>query len=464
MNTHLESTWHKFLEAVKSQLPSASDYYMWFEPLRPISWENNRLTIRVPNREYYDKMENVFMDVLSQNLKATFGNNVNLNYQVLQEKTRSYSERTLTQSKTKPNSNPSSIPTPIVEIQAQAVAFNSHLDGRMRLDNFYQSLCNRLAYTAASSVIDNPGHNPFNPLFVHGASGVGKTHIMHAIGNEILNRDASKKIIYVPASTFKQQYVHATMVAKKPDQFFSFYQNVDVLLIDDIQELTDATSTQNAFFQIFNNLKLLGKQIVITSDRPPVDLKGLEERLYTRLKWGLTVEIERPDVHLRKTILEAMLQKEGINIPDDVFKFIVKHCKDNVRDIEGSLTSLLAHSLYNSTPVNLELAVRVMSQTVGIEEKKLTVMDIAKLVCNYYNVELDDIMSKKRSRMITQARQITMFLAKEHTSLPLTRIGTELGGRDHSTVIYAHKNITSLLTTDARLRAEMDEILELLNL
>lgn len=462
MNTSLESAWRKFLEAVKTQLPSPSDYHMWFEPLRPISWENGRLTIRVPNREYYDRMENIYMDILSRNLKATFGTNVNLNYQVLQEKTRTYSTpHTFAQPEVRQQV---ATPTPMLESKRPAQVFNSHLDSRMRLDNFYQSLCNRLACTAASSIIDNPGHNPFNPLFVHGASGVGKTHIMHAIGNEILHRDHSKQIIYVPAATFKQQYVHATMVAKKPEQFFTFYQNVDILLIDDIQELTDATSTQNAFFQIFNNLKLLGKQIVITSDRPPVDLKGLEERLYTRLKWGLTVEIERPDVHLRKTILESMLRKEGVTIPEDVFRFIVKHCKDNVRDIEGSLTSLLAHALYNSTPVDLALAVRVMSQTVGIEEKKLTVMDIAKLVCNYYNVDIDDIMSKKRAHMITQARQITMYLAKEHTSLPLSRIGTELGGRDHSTVIYAHKNIQTLLSTDARLKDEMSEIRELLNL
>lgn len=461
MNTHLESTWHRFLEAVKSQLSSATDYYMWFEPLRPISWENDRLTIRVPSREYYDKMENVFMDVLSRNLKATFGKNVNLNYQVLQEQPRTKLHTTLAQTTEAPSPATSA---PVVELQKPANNFNTHLDGRMRMDNFYQSLCNRLAYTAASSVVDNPGHNPFNPLFIHGASGVGKTHLMHAIGNQILGHAPHKRIIYVPATTFKQQYVHATMVAKKPEQFFSFYQNVDILLIDDIQELTDAISTQNAFFQIFNHLKLLGKQIVITSDRPPVELKGLEERLYTRLKWGLTVEIERPDVHLRKTILEEMLRKEGISIPDDVFRFIVKHCKDNVRDIEGSLTSLLAHSLYNSTPVDLDLAVRVMAQTVGIEEKKLTVMDITKLVCNYYNVEIDDIMSKKRARMITQARQIIMYLSKEHTTLPLSRIGTELGGRDHSTVIYAHKNISTLMTTDARLKAELDEILELLNL
>ncbi len=454
MTAALKTQWDRFLEVVQQKLPATTDdYKQWFEPIRPINWENNVLTIRVPSTECYMRIEQNYLEVLSKGLMVAFGRSVQLQYQIPDN--RQVLEPT--------DGERVDMASSEGKVEKKA-PFLTHLDSRLSLDAFHESICNRLAYSAAIGIIESPGKNAFNPLFVHGASGVGKTHIMHAIGNEIVTRMPDKKIVYVPAQTFKRQFVTATIVDKNTDNFFDYYQNIDVLLIDDIQELSDAVATQNAFFQIFNNLKLLGKQIVITSDRSPAELKGLEERLYTRLKWGLTVEIGRPDVQLRKIILRNKVDEAGVELSDDVFNFIVKHAKDNVRDLEGTLTSLLAHSLFSDHPLNLELAKQVMAQTVGIEENVLTISEILKVVGEYYNLSKDDIVGRKRTRVVTTARQVTMYLAKEYSDASLKAIGRELGNRDHSTVIYGHKSVDSLKATDARLAKELNEIVELLNI
>lgn len=454
MDHHLQISWESFLKEVHAQLPSQKDFNQWFKPLRPVSLQGDMLRIQVPSAEYFHRIEDVYLDIVKESLEKVFGAGIMLQYEA--------------------PTNP--IPRPRKSINSEApqaqpmggvnqtAKFETHLDDRMRMDNFFQSICNRLVCAAAESIIASPGDNPFNPLFVYGVSGVGKTHILHAIGNELVKRDPNFRAVYVPAQTFKQQYVEATIKRQDKDLFFNYYQNIDLLLIDDIQEFSEARSTQNAFFQIFNNMKLLGKQIIITSDRAPVDLNGLEERLFTRLKWGLTVEIERPDVQLRKQILTSKVQEAGINLPEDVFRFIVKHAKDNVRDLEGALTSLLAHSLYNNVPLDIHLAERVLAQTVGVEEVKLNVPTILKVVCGYYNLEEQEIKSKRRKREIVQARHIVMLLAKEYSDCSLAAIGADLGGRDHSTVIHGVKRIQDDMATNKKIANEVDEIKELLNL
>lgn len=460
MSNHLENAWGYFLSEVSAHLSSEKDYHLWFEPLRPIALRDNVLTIRVPSQDYYLKMEDVYLEIVKNGLEKAFGKGIVLQYQIPTETTRLTRERHARSGMKKGQES-------LDSAHDQGVGrrtFDTHLDERMRMDNFYQSYCNRLAHTAAAAIIEKPGKNAFNPLFLHGASGVGKTHLLHAIGNELMKKDPSYKAVYVPAQTFKQQYVEATIARKQPALFFNYYQNIDLLLIDDIQEFSEARSTQNAFFQIFNNLKLLGKQIIITSDRPPVELKGMEERLFTRLKWGLTAEIERPDVYLRRMILGEKVREAGVKLTSDVFDFIVKHAKDNVRDIEGSLTSLIAHSLYNDVPLDLELAERVLSQTIGVEERKISVPEILTTVCQYYNLPEEDVIGRRRKREIVQARQMVMYLAKEYTECSLAAIGAELGGRDHSTVIYGVSALSDLLETDLKLKSEVEEITDLLDL
>ncbi|MDO5036531.1 MAG: chromosomal replication initiator protein DnaA [Porphyromonas sp.] len=459
MNNHLQIAWGNFLTEVQTLLSSQKDYHLWFEPLRPIAMKENVLTIRVPSQDYYIKMEDVYLEIVKQGLEKAFGKGIVLQYQIPTESP--------TRSSACPAIKLEDGGVPQLDQAKPSVrsrTFDTHLDSRMRMDNFYQSYCNKLAYTAACTIIDKPGRNAFNPLFVHGASGVGKTHLLHAIGNALMERDPNYKAVYVPAQTFKRQFVEATIARKEPALFFNYYQNIDLLLIDDIQEFSEARSTQNAFFQIFNNLKLLGKQIIITSDRPPVELKGMEERLFTRLKWGLTAEIERPDVPLRRKILEKMVEDSEIELSEEVFNFVVKHAKDNVRDIEGSLTSLLAYSLYNDEKLDLSLAERVLSQTIGIEERKVSVPEILSTVCQYYNLDEEDVRGRRRKREIVQARQMVMYLAKKYTDVSLAAIGAEVGGRDHSTVIYSVSSLSDLIETDAKIAAEVAEIIELLDI
>lgn len=405
--------------------------------------QGNVLTIRVPSQDYSYKLEGDYFDLFKAALEKAFGEGINLKYLV-------------------PTVNPATRREEVANTVRQEEAFVTHLDRRMLFGNFYQSICNRLAYTVAQSIVEQPGETAFNPLFIFGASGVGKTHLMHAIGNELVKRKPGYKAVYVPAQTFKRQFVEATITTKKPELFFNYYQNIDLLLIDDIQEFSEAISTQNAFFQIFNHLKMLGKQIVITSDRCPADLKGMEDRLYTRLKWGMTVEIERPDAHLRREILTAKVKEAGVSISEQVFNFIVKHAKDNVRDLEGALTSLMANAIYCNEEISMELAEKVLSQTVGVEERKINVPEILEVVSRYYNIEEADIVSRKRKRAIVQARQVVMYLSKELTEASLAAIGAEMGGRDHSTVIYADRAIRDLLDTDTKFQAELKEIRDLL--
>lgn len=445
MTSPLSTRWNTFLEVIQGYLPQeGEDYQKWFAPIMPIAWENNILTIRVPSPDVYKTIENKYLDVLSSGLIHAFGRDIQLKYQI-----PSPTSKPLSPVGQKKEGNEGGSPV-----------FQTHLDSRLSLEAFYPSDCNRLAYAAAMEIIREPGKSAFNPLFIHGASGVGKTHLMHAIGNRVMAENADARVVYVPTQTLKRQFVTATIVDKNTDHFFSYYQNIDVLLLDDVQELSEAVATQNAFFQIFNHLKLLGKQIIITSDRPPIELKGMEDRLFTRLRWGLTVEINRPDVQLRKQILTKKIEEAGIKLPRDVYDFIIKHTGNNVRDIEGSLTSLMAHSLFRNQPLNLDLAKRVMSQTVGLEEKEMTMDDITKAVTEYYNVTVEELASRKRTRVVTTARQLVMYLSKKYTDIPLKVIGTTLGKRDHSTVIYGIKNIEDLLTNDVKLQKDVAQITE----
>lgn len=457
-NIQLDKAWGTFLSDVSRRLDSQHDFNMWFEPLVPVSFVGNVLTIRVPSSFYYERLERDYIEVLRESLKSTFGVGVGLNYQILTDATNELYQ--------KAHSNKDTYAPEISQAQKERYkgTFRTNLNEKMRLDNFYNSVCNRMVYNAAISVIEKPGNNPFNPLFIHGASGVGKTHILHAIGNELVRRQPDLRAVYVPAQIFKMQYVEAAVRRKKPEEFVHYYQNVDLLLIDDIQELHDAVSTQNAFFQIFNNLKMLGKQIVITSDRPPVELKGLEDRLYTRMKWGLTAELERPDAGLRRQILESKMYECDVELPEDVFKFIVKHADNNVRDIEGTLTSLMAHSIFSRKPIDIELARKVMAQTVGIDDTPLSLSDVIQAVCAFYDISLDDVKGRSRKRDIVLARQVAMYIAKEHTDVSLMAIGRELGRRDHTTVLYATRSVKDLMDTSPIVRQQVTEICQLLNL
>ncbi|MDR2039338.1 MAG: chromosomal replication initiator protein DnaA, partial [Bacteroidales bacterium] len=334
---------------------------------------------------------------------------------------------------------------------------DSQLNPRYNFENFFEGESNKLVRAVSEKIASDPGKTAFNPLFIYGPSGVGKTHICHAIGVKIRELHPEKRVLYVSANLFRLQYTDAVRKNVTND-FLSFYQSIDVLILDDIHELIGLTKTQEIFFQIFNNLHQLGKQLVLTCDRAPVDLQGMEERLISRLKWGMTAPIERPDLELRKKILRNRISHEGLEIPEDVFEFISENVTENVRDLEGILVSLMANSVITNKEIDLVLARQVISQAVRLEKKQITIKKIQEIVCRYFNLDEALIQTKSRKREIVQARQITMFLAKKYTELSFAYIGKVVGGKDHATVIHAYKTINDQIEISKTFRSTIEAI------
>jgi len=310
------------------------------------------------------------------------------------------------------------------------------------------------------SICETPGKT-FNPLFIHGFSGVGKTHLCHAIGNRMMERLPGKKVMYISSHLFQVQFTDASRNNVSND-FINFYQGVDILIVDDIQELAGKEKTQNAYFHIFNHLHLLGKQIILTSDKAPNDLQGIEDRLISRFKWGATTELLKPDLELRKKILRNKIKQDGLKISEDIIDYIAENVTDHIRDLEGIITSLMAHSLICNREVDLELTKRVVNQAVKIEKKQITVEKIQDVVSNYFKIDLKDIHSKSRKREIVQARQVTMFLSKKYTDYSFSHIGNLVGKRDHATVLHACRAIQDSLDIDKAFRITMSDIETLL--
>ena len=303
----------------------------------------------------------------------------------------------------------------------------------------------------------SPGNNAFNPLYIYGDSGLGKTHIVQAIGHEVRQRHPELQVLYVSMNKFQAQFQTAYKNGEITD-FIHFYQMVDVLIIDDIQELTGKTGTQNAFFNIFNHLQLAGKQLILTSDKPPVELKDIEERLLTRFKWGLSAYLSVPDYETKLKIIRAKAQRLGAHIPEDVVAYLADNISANVREIEGALSSLIANASFLGRKVTISLAKDILKVYVKLTQREITIDNIVKVVCDYYGIELDTFNSAKRTRDVAQARQVAMYLAKQHTKSPLTVIGSAIGGRNHTTVLHSCKAVTDLIDTDKQFKVQIEEI------
>ena len=343
------------------------------------------------------------------------------------------------------------------ERRMQMPQLESQLNPQYTFPSFVEGDCNRLARTAGVTIASNPGRNIFNPLFVYGGSGVGKTHLVNAIGNSIKHNYPDKRVLYVSANTFQVQYTDA-VVSNKVNDFINFYQTIDVLIVDDIQYWADKKGTQNTFFFIFNHLHQTGKQLILTSDCAPVDLKGLEDRLITRFKWGLTAEILRPDFQLRKDILKNRIWRDGLAIPEEVVDYIAENVRNNVRDLEGVLASLLAYSTLTNTEINIELTEQVVSRLVKVSSADITIENITDAVCRHFNIPEKMLVASTRKREIAQARMVAMYLAKQMTNKSLMEIGRQLGNRNHATVLHAINTITNDMAGDAFLRRSVSQI------
>lgn len=446
-----ETQWEQCLSIIKDNLHNDEAYNAFFATCSAGSYEDGKLTLLIPSHFVYEQLESQYFDLLSKTLVRVFGPNIRLGYRVavVQSKigdTKSEESTVQLQPVNKPE-------------HLKDDNFETHLNPNCTMESYCSGKSNELAYSAGITVSRMPGHNAFNPFFIFGASGVGKTHLAQAIGLKILETFPEKRVLYITAHQFKVQYTDAVR-RNMVNDFINYYQTIDVLIVDDIQEFAgkNLVATQNTFFHIFNYLHQSGKQLIMTCDRPPVELEDLVPRLLTRFKWGFIGEIEHPDYDLRKGILRTKCEKEGLSISDEVIEFIARNATDNVRDLEGIINSLLAHSIAFNRPINQELAARVMRMIIKIEAKVITCENILNLVIGTFGVDMKSINSKTRKREIVLARQAAMYLCKQHTTQSVSRIGTVVGGRDHATVLHAIKNVEDLLKTDPDFKKKFDAV------
>ncbi len=459
MLNHPEQLWNRCLSVIKDNISEAS-YNTWFEPIVALKYENNVFVLQVPSQFFVEYIEEKYIDLLRMTLYRVVGNGTRLEYRVLIDKSNGKGTQIPSaneQPKPKANTTSANYISPYHKPQLPEI--DPQLNPSYNFNNLIEGNSNKLARTAGISIANEPGKTIFNPLFVYGQSGVGKTHLANAIGVMSKQLHPDKRILYVSANTFQIQYTDAVR-SNTVNDFLNFYQTIDVLIVDDIQEFAGKTGTQNTFFHIFNHLHQSGKQLILTSDRSPVVLVGLEQRLLTRFKWGLSAEIEKPDFQLRKAILENKIYRDGLEIPDEVVNFIAANVVDNVRDLEGTLVSLLAHSTLVDVPIDVELAEKIVSRIVTITHKTNTVEKIRDVVCEYFSLSVDAISTKSRKREVVQARQIAMYLSKQLTKNSLSSIGFTIGQRDHATVLHACKIVTDLMDIDKNFRTSVHEIQE----
>ena len=453
-----EQLWSRCLNVIKDNISEAS-FNTWFAPIVPLKYENTVFVLQVPSQFFVEYIEEKYIDLLRMTLYREVGVGTRLEYRVLIDKSSGRGTQIPSSGDQKPKSvsNVSNYISPYNKPQLPEI--DPQLNPTYNFNNLIEGRSNKLARTAGISIGNEPGKNIFNPLFIYGQSGVGKTHLANAIGVSVKQLHPEKRVLYVPANTFQIQYTDSVRSNSQND-FLNFYQTIDVLIIDDIQEFAGKTGTQNTFFHIFNHLHQSGKQLILTSDKSPVVMVGLEQRLLTRFKWGLSAEIEKPDFDLRKSILENKIYRDGLEIPEEVIDFIAEHVTDNVRDLEGVLVSLLAHSTLADIQIDVTLAEKVISRIVNITKKVNTVEKIRDVVCDYFSLSIDAISTKSRKREVVQARQIAMYLSKQLTKSSLSTIGITIGQRDHATVLHACKIVNDLMDCDKNFRTSVKEIEE----
>ena len=452
--------WNRCLSVIRDNVPETI-YKTWFEPIVPLMYQNKALTIGVPTQFFYEILEEKYADLLRVALNKEIGEGTQLVYRVLIDKTNDQTIDLV-------GTNRSRVLPPSTDIKAANKAPNpmqapvpqdldSQLNPNYNFENFIKGSSNELSRTVGETVAMNPAKT-FNPLFLYGSSGVGKTHLTNAIGTRIKELYPEKRVLYVSAHLFQVQYTDSVRTNHFND-FISFYQTIDVLIIDDIQEFAGLTKTQNTFFHIFNHLHQNGKQLILTSDRAPVMLQGMEDRLLTRFKWGLVAELEKPDTELRRNILRNKIRRDGLNIPESVVNYIAENVNESVRELEGIINSLLAQSIIFKREIDMDLAERIIRKAVRLQETKpITIETIISKVCEHYNFDESVIHSKTRKREVVQVRQIAMYLAKKHTEISASKIGMLIGNRDHATVLHACKIVKDLIEVNKPFKSELEEI------
>ena len=462
------NVWVDCLQIIKDNIPAQS-FKTWFEPIKALRLEGNVLTIQVPSLFFYEWLEEHYVGLLRKTVKKQLGEEGRLEYNIVVEKSSNSIPYTTNmpsngngaegknQSMPMPVSLNKDIKNPFVIPGLKKLQVDPQLNQNYTFENFIEGDCNRLARSAGYAVAGKPGGTSFNPLMVYGGVGLGKTHLVQAIGNEIKRNLTDKLVLYVSCEKFTQQFVDA-LKNNNINDFVNFYQAMDVLIMDDVHNFAGKEKTQDIFFHIFNHLHQSGKQVIITSDKAPKDLSGLEERLLSRFKWGLSADLSVPDLETRMAILKKKMYSDGIELPNEVIEYVAHNIDNNVRELEGAMVSLLAQSTLNKKEIDLNLAKSMLKNFIKNSSKEISMEYIQKLVCEYFEVPIEMVKSKTRKREIVQARQISMYLAKLHTKTSLKSIGAFFGGRDHSTVIYACQTVDDLIDTDKKFKGYVADI------
>ena len=455
-----KALWDNCLILIKENV-TEQQYKTWFAPIvfERYDADSRTLLVQVPSMYMYEYLEQYYVNLLSKVLTRCFGEDVRLTYRVVTDKQHGINtvvtgEEPTSVEPAPPTERGNKAPTIIDTVNRD---LNPQLDIHKTFHNYIEGDSNKLPRTVGLSIAEHPGKSTFNPFFVYGPSGCGKTHLINAIGVHCKEMYPQKRVLYVSARLFQVQFTDASRKNTIND-FINFYQSIDVLIVDDVQEWATAEKTVATFFYIFDHLFRLGKQIILASDRPPVDLQWLHERMLTRFSCGLIAELEKPNVQLCEDILNAKCRRDGLKIPADVIRFIAETANGSVRDLEGVINSLLTYSIVYNTNVDMRLAERVVKRAVKIDNKPLTIDDILEKVCNHYNVSQQNVFSKSRKRDYVMVRQISMYLAQKYTKMPASRIGQLIGGRDHSTVIHSCSTVEQRLKVDKSFFAELSSI------
>ncbi len=475
MNKTAQSVWDNCLLFIKDNIQEQA-YKTWFEPIKAVELSDNALYIQVPSKFFYEWLEEHYVKLLKVALTKELGQGAKLLYKIKMENKLGnklpFTEQlpSNNHAAVKPqevdapiqNKNPE-LKNPFVIPGIRNVKIESQLNSNYNFDNFLEGESNRLARSAGMAVANKPGGTSFNPLLFFGGVGLGKTHLAHAIGVDIKEKHPEKTVLYISAEVFTQQYTDSVKKNTRND-FIHFYQLIDVLIIDDVQFLSGKAGTQDVFFHIFNYLHQNGKQVILTSDKAPVDMQDIEQRLLSRFKWGLSAEIQQPDYETRVAILKNILFRDGVEMPEEIVEYVAKNIKSNIRELEGAIISLIAQSSFNRREVTLELAKQVVEKFVKNVKREVSIDYIQKVVSDYFQLDMETLQSKTRKRDVVQARQLAMFFAKKFTKSSLATIGSQIGDRDHATVLHACKTVDNLVATDKQFKKYVEDIHKKLSL
>ena len=469
MNRTAETVWGNCLLFIKDNITPQA-YKTWFEPIKAVKLVDSSLNIQVPSQFFYEWLEEHYVKLLKVALHKELGDTAKLVYVIRMENTYGnklpHTERIPSSNREQMKTQQADVPTkskspelknPFIIPGIRNVKIESQLNPNYNFDNFLEGDSNRLARSAGMAVANKPGGTSFNPLLIFGGVGLGKTHLAHAIGVEIKDKYPEKTVLYISAEKFTQQYIESVKKNNRND-FIHFYQIIDVLIVDDIQLLSGKAGTQDVFFHIFNHLHQNGKQVILTSDKAPVDMQDIEQRLLSRFKWGLSAELQHPDFETRIAIIKSKLYRDGVEMPEEIVEFLANNIKTNIRELEGAIISLIAHSSFNKKDITLELAKGIVDNYVKNTKREVSIDYIQKVVGDYFQMDVETLRSKTRKRHIVQARQLAMFFAKKLTKASLASIGSQIGKRDHATVLHACKTVNNLASTDKQFRKFVEDL------